>query len=305
MYENIHVVINPAAGKSEPVLSILNQVLKPAGITWDNSVTQQAGDCTRLVREAIDRGVDLIAVYGGDGTIMEAANGLIGSDTPLLVLPGGTGNVFSIELGIPQDLQAAAELLLDPQARTRSIDVGRCGERYFLLRVGIGFVAEQIKLTSRELRDRYGKLAYFIAALQAVPGAESAQYCIQVDGEDMDFEGAMCLIENAGNIGFANTSLVPEIRIDDGLLDLIVLRGIDLETGLAALSSITGRETQLENLDHRQARELTIQADPPQKVVVDGEPFGETPCSVQIHPAAIQVLSTPQEETPSEETPSK
>jgi diacylglycerol kinase (ATP) len=305
MYENIHVVINPAAGKSEPVLSILNQVLKPAGITWDNSITQQAGDCTRLVREAIDRGVDLIAVYGGDGTIMEAANGLIGSEIPLLVLPGGTGNVFSIELGIPQDLQAAIELLLDPQARIRAIDVGRCGERYFLLRVGIGFVAEQINLTSRELRDRYGKLAYFIAALQAVPSAAAAQYHIQVDGEDMDFEGTMCLIENAGNIGISNTSLVPDVSIDDGLLDLIVLRGIDLETALSALSSVTGRETRFENLDHRQGRELTIQADPPQKVVVDGEPFGETPCSIHIHPAAIQVLSTPQEETPSEETPSK
>lgn len=296
MYDNIHVVINPAAGKPEPVLAILNQILNPAGITWDNSVTKQAGDGTRFVREAVDRGVDLIAVYGGDGTIMEAVNGLIGSDTPLLVLPGGTGNVFSIELGIPQDLQTAIQLVLDPKIDQHSIDVGRCGERYFLLRVGIGFVAEQINLTSREMRDRYGRLAYFMAALQAMPSAESAKYHIQVDGKDMDFEGAMCLIENAGNIGVPGTSLVPDVCIDDGLLDLVVLRGIDLETAISALSSITGRETQFDNLDHHQGREFFVQADPPQMVVVDGEPCGETPVDVQIHPAAVRVLSSRQEE---------
>jgi diacylglycerol kinase (ATP) len=303
MYKNIHVVINPASGKPEPILTILNQVLTPAGIAWDNSVTQQPGDCTRLVVEALERGVDLVAVYGGDGTVMEAANGMIGSDTPLLLLPGGTGNIFSIELGIPQDLTQAVELAVNPQTVTRAVDVGQCGERYFLLRVGIGFVAEQINLTSRELRDRFGKLAYFIAALQAMPTVESAQYRIEIDGEELDFEGTVCMIENAGNIGVPNTSLVPDIRVDDGLLDLIVLRGIDLQTALQAISSITGGDKELENLDHSQGRRFTIHSDPPQKVVVDGEPHGETPVSVEVYPAAVNVLVPPQEGTPEEGTP--
>jgi diacylglycerol kinase family enzyme len=175
------------------------------------------------------------------------------------------------------------------------VDVGQCGERYFLLRVGIGFSAEQINLTSRELRDKFGKLAYFIAALQAMPKAESAQYHIQVDGEEMTFEGATCLVENAGNIGVAGTSLVPDIRVDDGLLDLVVLRGVDLQTALQALSSIRGQEKELENLDHRQGREFVIHSDPPQSVVVDGESWGKTPCSVKVHAGAIQVLVPPEE----------
>jgi YegS/Rv2252/BmrU family lipid kinase len=305
MYKNIHVVINPASGKPEPILSILNQVWKPHDITWDNSVTLEPGDCTRLVREALERGVDLVAVYGGDGTIMEAANGLMGSSTPLLVLPGGTGNVFSIELGIPQDTNAAVELAVNPQARTRAVDVGQCGERYFLLRVGIGFAAEQINLTSRELRDKFGKLAYFIAALQAMPKAGSAQYHIQIDGEEMTFEGATCLVENAGNIGIAGTSLVPDVHVDDGLLDLVVLRGVDLQTTLHAFSSILRKEKELENLDHRQGREFTIRSDPPQSVVADGEPCGETPCTVKVHPSAIKVIVPPEVETAKEETPKK
>jgi diacylglycerol kinase family enzyme len=118
MYKNIHVVINPASGKAEPILSILNQVLHPHDIAWYNSVTHEAGDCTGLVREALERKVDLVAVYGGDGTVMEAANGLMGSEIPLLVLPGGTGNVFSIEIGIPRTwLQQSAGS--QPKARSR------------------------------------------------------------------------------------------------------------------------------------------------------------------------------------------
>lgn len=290
MFKNIHVVINPASGQPEPVLHTLNQVFLPEGIDWDNSVTQEAGDATHQVVEAVEGGVDLVAVYGGDGTVMEAANGLIGSEVPMLVLPGGTGNVFSIEIGIPQDLRAAVELAINPESEIRPVDVGKCGKRHFLLRVGIGFVAEQVQLTSRELRDRYGKLAYFIAAMHALPTLEPARYNFEVDGEQLEYEGAMCLVENAGNIGLPDTSLVPDIHVDDGKLDLVVLRGIDIQTALSALSSITGGEPQFEHLAHRQGCEFSIRSDPPQKVVVDGEPYGETPCHIQVDPGAISVL---------------
>lgn len=290
MYKNIHVLINPASGQPEPVLHTLNQVFQPEGIYWDNSITHEAGDAARLAAEAVDRGVDLVAVYGGDGTVMEAANGLIGSEVPMLVLPGGTGNIFSTELGIPQELRVAAELVVSPNSRRRMIDVGKCRERFFLLRVGVGFVAEQVHLTSRELRDRYGKLAYFIAAIQALPTLKSALYHFEVDGEQIEYEGAMCMVENAGNIGLPGTSLVPDTRIDDGLLDLVVLRGVDIQTALSALTSITGGDPQFEHLAHLQGRQFTIHSDPPQKVIIDGEPHGETPCSIQVHPSALAAL---------------
>ncbi len=106
----IHVVINPASGQPEPVLSTLNSVFYPAGIKWDVSITAASGDAKRFAEEAVARGADLVAAYGGDGTQMEVAQGLRGSDVPMVILPGGTANLLSVELGIPKELAQAAQL---------------------------------------------------------------------------------------------------------------------------------------------------------------------------------------------------
>lgn len=91
-YKSVHVVINPAAGHDEPILNVLNHVFHPAGVVWDISLTQKTGDATHLAAEAAASGVDMVAAYGGDGTQMEVANGLLGSGIPLAILPGGSGN---------------------------------------------------------------------------------------------------------------------------------------------------------------------------------------------------------------------
>ena len=106
-YSKIHVVINPAAGQDEPILNVLNDVFHPAGVDWDISLTHKSGDATRLAAEAAALGVDLVAAYGGDGTQMEVANGLLGTGVPQAILPGGTGNAMAHDLGIGIKLQVA------------------------------------------------------------------------------------------------------------------------------------------------------------------------------------------------------
>ena len=97
-YPKVHVVINPSAGQDEPILNVLNHVFHPAGVDWDNSLTHKSGDATRLAAEAAASGVDLVAAYGGDGTQMEVANGLLGTGVPQAILPGGTGNAWHMIL---------------------------------------------------------------------------------------------------------------------------------------------------------------------------------------------------------------
>ena len=106
-YKRIHVVINPAAGHDEPILNVLNSVFRPAGVKWDVSITQDSGDATRLTKEAVALGVDLVAGYGGDGTQMEVANGLLDSGIPQAILPGGTGNAMAHDLKVPLNLKTA------------------------------------------------------------------------------------------------------------------------------------------------------------------------------------------------------
>jgi diacylglycerol kinase (ATP) len=166
MARKIHVVINPASGQPQPILHTLNSVFHPAGIDWDVFITKESGDAERFARRASAAGVDLVAAYGGDGTVMEAARGLFGSQTPLVILPGGTANLMSVELGIPKNLAQAAAIAVDPNSRVRVVDAGLFGgETHFLLRVGMGFAARKVEIADRDLKDRYGVMAYSIGAL--------------------------------------------------------------------------------------------------------------------------------------------
>jgi diacylglycerol kinase (ATP) len=288
--KRIHVVINPAAGQPEPILHILNSVFRPADVRWNVSITHEFGDATRQARQAAESGADIVVAYGGDGTVMEVANGLIGTEVALGVVPGGTGNVLSLELDIPQTSEEAAELLVSADAQTRKVDVGKAGERSFLLRAYVGFDAERIQLTTREMRDRYGKMAYLIAALKAIPESEAIRYGLTLDGEDVECEGFTCIVQNAGNMGVRGLSLVPGVSISDGLLDVIVLHGLDPLSLASALGSIADRPLDPERFHHWQAREVTIATDAPQAVIGDGEAWGETPIKMKVLPGAVRVI---------------
>jgi len=100
--KNIYIIINPAAGEEEAVLPIINTSMKEAGIAWEAFITHEAGDGIKFAQAAVKAGVDALAVYGGDGTLIEAISGLIGSEIPLAILPGGSANVAATELGIPK-----------------------------------------------------------------------------------------------------------------------------------------------------------------------------------------------------------
>jgi YegS/Rv2252/BmrU family lipid kinase len=290
MGKQIQVIVNPAAGQPEPVLAELNRAFGQAGADWQVAITQEAGDATLLTREAVERGVDLVAAYGGDGTVMEVVSGLIDSDVPLAILPGGTGNVLATELQIPPGLADAAHLAADDGTPSRRVDVGRCEDCYFLLRLSTGFNARQIQATTREMRDRYGRLAYFIAALQALPDTRPVQFRFTLDGETVEYEAVTCIVANAGNLGIPNLSLSPLISIDDGLLDLVAVRNLDLEALSSLAASIADLAPKPENLGHWQAQEITIEADPAQPVVADGEDAGQTPISLDVLPEAVRIL---------------
>lgn len=291
MSKRIHVVINPAAGQPEPILHILNSVFRPAGVRWDVSLTHEFGDATRLARQVAQGGADIVVAYGGDGTVMEVANGLVGTEVALGVVPGGTGNVLSIELDIPQASEEAAQLLVSPDTQIRKVDVGQSGERSFLLRAYVGFDAQRIQLTTREMRDRYGKLAYLIAALKALPESKAIRFSLTLDDEDVECEGFTCIVQNAGNMGVRGLSLVPSVSISDGLLDVVVIHGLDPLSLASALGSIADTPLASDRFHHWQAREVTIATDSPQAVIGDGEAWGETPITMKVLPGAVHVIA--------------
>lgn len=289
MFERVHVIINPAAGPDRPILNTLNAVFQPAGIDWDVSITQKAGDATQQAEDAAAAGVDAIAVYGGDGTVMEVASGLVGTDVPLAILPGGTANVMSVELGIPADLAEAA-ILICRSANIRAVDMGQVNEHRFLLRAGIGFEAAMIEGADRELKDRVGSLAYALSALRAMRNPQIAHYHLTLDGQDVETEGVTCIIANSGNLGVPGLSLAPTIDVSDGLLDVVIIRKADIASILSVAASVVRLDETAEPLQHWQVQEVSVVAEPPQTVQGDGEVLGRTPVSVAILPQAVRVV---------------
>jgi YegS/Rv2252/BmrU family lipid kinase len=170
------LIYNPYAGKirrNPRILQRTTAVLARANVNPRLFATDSAGHATELARDAAERGSELVLVLGGDGTVNEAANGLIGSDVPLAVLPAGTANVLAMELGLGSRLERAAEILLT--CHPKRIAMGRIttadnASRYFLCMAGAGLDAKIVSEIRPGLKERTGKLAYWAAGLSQFGG---------------------------------------------------------------------------------------------------------------------------------------
>ncbi len=289
LIKTVQIIINPASGQDAPMLAVMNRAFKAAKIDWDVKLTKEAGDAERFAREAVAAGVDAVGVYGGDGTVMEVASGLQGTNTPLAIFPGGSANVMSVELGIPGNLEEAVALVSSEARQFREIDMGRLGDQQmFLLRLGIGLFAETTKGADREVKNRIGALAYGLSALQALPKAQKSMYTITLDGgEIVQAEGMAAFIANSSSLGLPGLTLAKKASVSDGLLDVIVLTDMNIGTLMQAAANAMGLA---EDLPHWQSKSVKLEADPPQSIECDGEIIHDTPVTASIVPNAVRVI---------------
>lgn len=289
---NIHIIINPAAGKDESTLAIINASLKEAGIRWEASITHKAGDATRFAESAVNTGIDALAVYGGDGTLMEAASGLIGSEIPLIILPGGSANVMATELGIPIDLKEACALVGQVPLQMKAVDVGKFNGRYFLVGMSFGFGADLVKGADRKTKNKIGILSYFLSAVSALKNMRKATYHLNIDGERHEVRGLTCIVSNTGNLGFSRISYDKHIDVSDGFLDVVVVRkaNFSLLKHMAITLLKRERPENLELVKHWQGKDISISSSPRQTVQCDGEMLERGSFHITVIPGAITVL---------------
>lgn len=296
--KTIRVIINPASGQPQPVLHTLNKILSSAGIQWDIAITKGEGDATRFARQAVEQGVDAVVAYGGDGTQMAVAQGLRGSDVPMGVLPGGTANLLSVELGIPDDLAEAMGVILDPTSVLRPVDMGHAvlrggeAEYDFILRIGISFEGLKIEKANRALKDKFGEFAYTVAGVESFKQVEPAHFHLTLDDQHFEIDAINLLVTNAGNFGVPGYTRSTKINISDGLLDVLT----EQNKSLASLATVIAKTMEKKGAEARpiwQARKISIEAQPPQPVNGDGEFWGNTPVDVSVIPGAVQIFTPP------------
>lgn len=267
--------------------------LRAGGFTVEPTPTGAPGDATRLAQEAVDAGVDVVFAMGGDGTLREAAKGLLSStanreNTPALgILPAGTTNVLSIALGLPQNPLAAAKVL--PHCEITEIDVGRIGEEPFLMLVSYGLDAVVMAHQNSDAKKRYGKAAVVWTALREFSSYDYPTVDLEADGSRhaVPFFAA-CNIPHYGGA----FQMAPDANPTDGLLDLVLFHGHTPTATLGfAKDLMLGRHTQRPDVDTATVDRIDLLEPKRITVQIDGDPLTvETPVRVTVGSERLRVL---------------
>ncbi|MEI6181479.1 MAG: diacylglycerol kinase family protein [Chloroflexales bacterium] len=288
------LVFNPQAGQAEAherELAGAVEVWREHGWHVTLEPTRSAGDGRRLARLAAEQGYDLVVAAGGDGTLNEVVNGLAGTATALAPLPLGTMNVWARELRLPLQPRAAAAAICT--WKPRAIDLGRAGERYFLLMAGIGFDAAITAGVRPDDKRRLGALAYVLRGITQTLNARGARARLILDGRRTSGRVLMVVVGNSQLYG-GLVKITHRASIDDGMLDVAVFKG---DNGLSAIRRMIAilrrRYNEDPEIAYYRARNIQVSARPRLPVQVDGDSIGQTPMTFRVAPGALQALLPP------------
>jgi YegS/Rv2252/BmrU family lipid kinase len=285
------IIFNPTAGQAEAPerdLATAAEVWRAQGWLVELQPTHAAGDATRLSREAAHKKYDLVVAAGGDGTINEVINGLAGSETAMATLPLGTMNVWARELGLPLHPPAAARAMLEWHARP--IDLGRAAGRYFLLMAGVGVDAAITANVRPRVKRHLGMLAYVLSAIEHMARIRGTRTRLLLDGKSIKGRVLLVVLGNSQLYGGV-VKITHRATIDDGLLDVCVIKGDNFLSALSHLVAIfLRRYTHSPEIEYYRARTVKITSRSTLPVQVDGDTIGHTPITIEAVPGALRAL---------------
>jgi len=235
---------------------------------------------------------DWVAAIGGDGTVSQVANGLLGTEIPLVVIPAGTANVLARTLGIPLQVKAACRLLRDVSAVCQ-IDGIQLADQTFFLHVGIGLESVTMQKTSAAQKNRWGVAAYLGTAVKEMFGWQPHHFKLTVDGQPHEVRASELVIANAGKIGLFDLEWQEAIDPYDGRLDLAIVRARSLADYARLIWAILrNQQRQSAHIQfYRIQNELRIDAERPLPFHGDGEILDvEIPVTAVVVPRVLRVM---------------
>jgi diacylglycerol kinase (ATP) len=287
------IILNPAAGKVRDVEDVVARLSRvPNG---EIRISTKPGSAARFASAALRKGFDLVVAAGGDGTLNEVVNGIgenLG-DARLGLIPLGTGNDFARTIGVPDDLEAAIDLIVIGE--TRDVDLVRVTSdevRYFVNVSAGGFSGLVDEKLTPEIKKTWGPLAYLRGAAAALSELRAYRTTLALDNsESLTLDLYNVVVAN-GRYVAGGTLIAPEASIDDGLLDIVLIPQRSApELALLAAQVALGTHLTSEAIVFRRAAQLTVHSKPGMWFNVDGELVGNEPARFEILPRALRFIA--------------
>jgi len=288
---SIRFLVNPAAGggQGERALSPLGEAAAKAGA--ELVVSQNVEDLAAQARQAAEDGVERLVAAGGDGTFHHVAQGLTGSECAMGLVPLGRGNDLAGTLGIPSELPRAVEVAIG--GPVRRIDVGQVDRHSFLGYCGVGFDSEVASYVQQGRGPFSGQAAYVYGVLRTLAAFKPPVIRVEHDGGVYESGAMFAVVCNHSRFG-GGMFIAPEARIDDGMLDLVVVEAVSK----LKLLRIFPKVYKGEHVGHPavtivRTRSARLYVDRTMTMASDGEPImevGEQGVEVSVRPGALGVV---------------
>jgi diacylglycerol kinase (ATP) len=286
--EKIVFIVNPVSGtgKDENIDGVITSVTDTKYHVIIEK-TEYRGHAKKLAKKYSRQGIKKIVAVGGDGTVNEVASALVNTETALGIIPSGSGNGLARYLGIPVSLHAALEIINDPLLK--EIDAGKMNKKYFFCTCGTGFDARVGAIFDK--KGQRGFFNYIKTAIREFSTYRPKKYTLKIDGKKYKERAFLITFANAGQYG-NNAYISPGARIDDGLLDICIMRPFPkYEAFWLGVRLFSRTIDKSEFIEVVKGKKVLIKRKKKIPVHLDGEPVkAKKEICVEIFPAALQVM---------------
>jgi YegS/Rv2252/BmrU family lipid kinase len=300
------LIFNPVAGQGQSSLQLqqIRALLEPRMILHV-VMTQKDRECADQAREIVnmikatpeyekDPESTLIIASGGDGTVSAVAGETMGTGIPFGVIPRGTANAFSVALDIPVEVDEACQNILNGHVLT--VDGAMCNDIPMILLAGLGFEAGMVDNASRELKNVLGTLAYVLGGAKQMLDQQPFHCRVDIDGTSQNLETTAITIANVAPATSVLAQGFGKVVPDDGYLDVTIATPKTFLSGLTTMaqlltSAVVKEPTDSDTLLCVHAKNVTVDCNPPQKVVIDGEILEVNPIDFSIVPGGLKVIA--------------
>lgn len=295
-YRRVLVILNPVSGRKSGGSHTENIREGLREVHYEIREWQGGDGPAEWTASAADEGFDLIIAAGGDGTACAVADGLVrvGSHVPMAIYPSGSMNFLAGELGYPGDTEEIIPWILRQDAVNCDIAHLEECDRYFLISVSGGLIADIVDDTPRQSKRYLGWLAYVYHSIPILFRGKWYRLRVRIDGKSHKWKSNAMIILNMASSLPGTESLPGRVSSSDGKLDFLVNRkGSFFDFFKLYIGKLFKRKFPLHRLAWDQGREITIDSKPQMQLQMDGESIGETPVTIKILPGAVKMVGVP------------